>query len=53
MEKYILVGWSKSQKLMEHERFHECIFISDIDERIKVYICPEDLYKEIFNINNE
>lgn len=53
MEKYILVEWSESQKLMEHERFNECLLIQDIDGHIEVggstYMCPEDLYKEIFN----
>ena len=51
--KYILVQWPESQALMLHERFHECLFISNIDGHDDVgssaYMCPEDLYNEIFN----
>ena len=57
MKKYILVEWPKSQMLMEHERFNECLLVQDIDEHIEVgscaYMCPEDLYEEIFNIQKE
>ena len=56
MKKYILVEWPKSQMLMEHERFNECLLVQDIDEHIEVgsaaYMCPEDLYEKIFNSDN-
>lgn len=52
MVKYILVQWPESQMLMEHERFNECLFIDDIEGHIDVgssaYMCPEDLYNELF-----
>ena len=52
MEKYVLVEWPESQELMEHERFNECLLVQDIDEHEEVggsaYMCPEDLYKEVF-----
>ena len=57
MEKYVLVEWPESQKLMEHKRFNECLFIQDIDGHDEVgsssYMCPKDLYEEIFNIQKE
>lgn len=50
--KYILVQWPDSQKLMEHPRFSECIFCEDIKGHVEVgssaYMCPEDLWHEIF-----
>ena len=56
MKKYILVEWPESQRLMEHKRFNECLFIQDIDGHVKVgssaYMCPEDLYEKIFNTDN-
>ena len=52
MDKYILVQWPESQYLMEHERFNECLFVQDIEGHDEVgssaYMCPEDLYDEIF-----
>lgn len=40
-----------------HERFNECLLIQDIDEHDVVgsssYMCSEDLYEEIFNIQKE
>ena len=54
--KYILVQWPDSQYLMENPRFSECIFCMDIDGHEEVgdsdYMCPEDLYDEIFLNNN-
>ena len=56
MQKYILVEWPESQMLMEHQRFNECLFVQDIDEHVEVgssaYMCPEDLYEQIFNTNS-
>lgn len=52
MDKYILVQWPESQKLMEHERFNECLLVQDIDDydgTCSSYMCPEDLYEKIFN----
>lgn len=52
MKKYVLVQWPESQRLMEHERFDECLFVNDIEGHEEVgssaYMCPEGLYKEIF-----
>lgn len=52
MTKYILVQWPESQDLMEHPRFHECLFVQDIEGHDEVgssaYMCPEDLYEEIY-----
>ena len=51
--KYILVLWPNSQYLMGHERFNECLLVQDIEGHEEVgscaYMCPEDLYEEIFN----
>lgn len=49
---YKLVQWPESQMLMEHPRFHECLFVDNIeghdDVGSSVYMCPVDLYEEIF-----
>lgn len=54
MIKYVLVMWSDSQILMEHERFNECLLVQDIEGHDEVgssaYMCPEDLYNKVFNI---
>ena len=53
---YILVQWPESQMLMEHERFHECLLVQDIDGHDEVgssaYMCPEVLYNELFDGGN-
>lgn len=50
--KYILVQWPESQRLMDHNRFNECLLIQDIEGHEEVgssaYVCPEDLYIEIY-----
>ena len=50
--KYVLVQWPESQFLMDNPRFSECIFCMDLEGHEEVgdsaYMCPEDLYKEIF-----
>lgn len=50
--KYILVQWPDSQYLMDNSRFDECIFVMDLPSHETVgdsaYMCPEDLYNEIF-----
>lgn len=52
MTKYVLVQWPESQDLMEHPRFSECLFVQDIEGHEEVgssaYMCPEDLYEEIY-----
>ena len=57
MKKYILVQWPESQLLMDHERFNECLLVQDIDNHIGVgnsaYMCPYDLYKELFDKRTE
>ena len=54
--KYVLVQWPESQLLMEHERFHECLLITDIEGHDEVgssaYMCPEDLYNKVYNNEN-
>lgn len=48
--KYILVGWPEIQDFMEHPRFNECIFCTDIEGRPcpdSSYMVPEDLYYEV------
>lgn len=56
-ETYELVRWPESQLLMEHPRFHECLFVDNIEGHDDVgssaYMCPIDLYEELFiTINN-
>lgn len=41
--KYTLVTFPDTLKLIEHSRFSECIKKTE-----KSYLCPEDLYDEIF-----
>ncbi len=57
MTKYILVQWPESQELMEHPRFNECLFVQDIEGHDEVgssaYMCPEDLYEEVFKATEE
>jgi hypothetical protein len=53
-KKYILVTWPESQFLFENPRFNECLFISNLPNHDYVgssaYMCPEDLYNEIFEL---
>lgn len=46
--RYILVNWPECQFLEEHDRFDECFFIAEI----YAFMCPEDLYYEIFKNDN-
>ena len=52
---YKLVQWPESQMLMEHPRFNECLFVQDIEGHNEVgssaYMCPIDLYEEIFKLD--
>lgn len=56
MDKYILVPWPESQQLMEHERFNECLLVSNIEGHKDVgssaYMVPESLYLEIITISD-
>ena len=49
---YVLVQWPDSQYLMSQPRFNECLLVQDIDGHDEVgssaYMCPTDLYKEVF-----
>lgn len=51
MEKYILVCWPEIQFFMEHERFHECLFVNNIDGHDEVpdssYMVPESLFNSM------
>jgi len=51
-DKYIIVQWPESQRLMEHDRFAECELINTetgIDlYGSSAYFVPRDLYDEIF-----
>ena len=53
--KYVLVQFPESQLLMDNPRFNECLFVQDIPGHDEVgssaYMCPEDLYEQIFNTN--
>ena len=53
---YKLVLWPESQFLMDHPRFSECLFIDYIDGHEDVgssaYVCPVDLYEEIFHVDS-
>ena len=49
---YHLVAWPYSQMFMEHERFHECLLVQDIEGHDEVggnaYMVPDDLYQEFY-----
>lgn len=51
---YVLVQWPESQMLMEHPRYNECLFVENIENHDDVgnsaYMCPIDIYEEIFKI---
>ncbi len=53
MKKYVLVPWPDSQILMDNPRFHECLFVDYLeghdDPGSSAYMCPEDLYNEVYN----
>lgn len=53
MEKYILVGWPEIQEFMEHPRWSECIFCTEIPGHPcpdSTYAVPESLYEEVTNL---
>lgn len=48
--KYILVEWPEIQMLMEHPRWSECVFCTEIPGHPcpdSTYAVPEDLYNEV------
>ena len=54
---YVLVQWPESQMLMDNPRFNECLFVDYLegdylegheDPGSSAYMCPKDLYDEIF-----
>jgi hypothetical protein len=51
MEKFVLVTWPESQKLMEQEWFDECILMNDEnhldDLGSSAYFVPEERYQEL------
>lgn len=52
--KYVLVGWPEIQWFSEHPRFEECKFCIEIVGHPCpdcTYAVPEDLYDEVFKIN--
>lgn len=53
MEKYILVGWPEIQEFMEHPRWSECVFCTEIPGhpcQDSTYAVPESLYEEVTNL---
>lgn len=51
LEKYILVNWPEIQMFMEHPRWSECIFCTEIPGHPcddSTYAVPESLYKEVY-----
>ena len=56
MDKYILVIWPEIQYFMESDRFHECLFVDNLDGHDEVpdssYMVPEDLYDSMVDSDN-
>lgn len=53
MEKYILVGWPEIQEFMEHPRWSECVFCTEIPGHPcpdSTYAVHESLYEEVTNL---
>lgn len=53
IEKYILVDWPEIQMFMEHPRWSECIFCTEIPGHPcgdSTYAVPESLYKEVMSL---
>ena len=52
LERYILVEWPEIQTFMDHPRWGECIFCTEIVGHPcpdNSYMVPESLYKEVNN----
>ena len=53
IEKYILVDWPEIQMFMEHPRWSECIFCTEIPGYPcgdSTYAVPESLYEEVMSL---
>lgn len=53
VEKYILVDWPEIQMFMEHPRWSECIFCTEIPGHPcgdSTYAVPESIYNEVFSL---
>ena len=53
MEKYLLVGWPEIQMFMDHPRWSECIFCTEIPGhpyKNSTYTIPESIYNEVFSL---
>lgn len=53
MEKYLLVGWPEIQMFMDHPRWSECIFCTEIPGHPcedSTYAVPESIYNEVFSL---
>ena len=53
MEKYLLVSWPEIQMFMEHPRWSECIFCTEIPGHTcedNTYAVPESIYNEVFSL---
>lgn len=53
IEKYILVDWPEIQMFMEHPRWSECIFCTEIPGHPcgdSTYAVPESIYNEVFSL---
>lgn len=52
-EKYILVGWPEIQMFMDHPRWSECIFCTEIPGHPcedSTYAVPESIYEEVMSL---
>lgn len=50
--KYILVSFPEIQDFMDHSRFNECIFCTEIEGhpcKDSTYAVPEDLYNSVYS----
>ena len=53
MEKYLLVSWPEIQMFMDHPRWSECIFCTEIPGHPcgdSTYAVPESLYEEVMSL---
>lgn len=49
--KYILVSWPEVQLFMDHPRWSECIFCTEIEGHPcpdNAYMIPEEIYEEVY-----
>jgi hypothetical protein len=51
--KYIIVVWPESMDVMKHDRFNECMEVTEwkwtCEFGSDAYFVPEDLYNEVYN----